>query len=205
MKLAEIAHQHRRCLNLFFAFFSIFPSYTNADAMGAEVITLTSHVSNYTIQLGEDYHRKLSADGRHLITPGMEFYYDWNIPYRSQFLYINSLRVVAAGYNDSMNHFSGYLAYTPRWIFLKRDNFHINFGLGPTLIFRKSWNSIEGYRDDGYYQESDKFLPGYQYKFIIGGDINLHFELNSKIDLVWSIIPGLPYVITQSFGMYWKN
>ena len=180
------------------------PINGNADAIGMEIITLTSHISDSTIQLGEDYHRKLSDDGRHLITPGVELYYDNQIPYRSTYAYIDSLRAVAAGYYDSMNHFSGYIAYMPRWIIFKFKKTSLNFGIGPTLIFRESWKTIPQYRDDGYYQESENFLPGYQYKFILGGDINIHYEINNRLEAVWSIIPGLPYVITHAFGVRWK-
>jgi len=172
-----------------------------SDAIGLEILTLTSHVSRYTIQLGKQYHRKLSSDGRHVLTPGIEAYYDKQSD--NAFASVNSLRFVIAGYFDSMNHFSGYFAFTPRWAFFKQKNLNLNVGLGPTLIFRESWNSIPEYRDDGYYHESKVFSSTYQYKLILGGDINIHYRLNGKTEFVWSIIPGLPYVVTHAFGLRW--
>ncbi len=92
----------RNWQTIFFLLLFGVPLKASADAIGLELITLTSHVSDYTIQLGEDYQRKLSADGRHLITPGVEIYYDKQIVYRPNYLYVDSLRAVAAGYYDSM-------------------------------------------------------------------------------------------------------
>ena len=147
---------------------------------------------------------RASSSLAHLITPGIELYYDHHIPYRSRYVYVDSLRAVIAGYFDSMNHFSGYIAFTPRWIIFAINKISLNFGAGPTLIFRESWNTIPQYRDDGYYHESDHFLPGYQYKFILGGDVNFHYTINQQLDAVWSIVPGMPYVITHAFGVRWR-
>ncbi len=103
-----------------------------------------------------------------------------------------------------MNQFSGYLGFMPRWFIFNIKKVSMNFGVGPTLIFRESWNTIPRYRDDGYYHESDDFLPGYQYKFILGGDVNFHYEIDKQLELVWSVIPGFPYVVTHAFGMRWS-
>ncbi len=182
----------------------VYGAPAHGDALGLEVITLTSHISRFTLRLGKDYKRKLSHDGRHVITPGLEGYHDKRWESLHQVAAVESLRTVVAGYYDSMNRFSGYVAYMPRWNVFKSGKVTINFGIGPTLIFRETWNRIPAYRDDGYYQESSGLLSGYQYKFIPGGDVNLHYTLDARREAVWSIIPGYPYVLTHAFGLRWR-
>lgn len=170
----------------------------HADAVGAEMIFLTTHLSDETIQLGEKYRRKLSEDGRVIITPGIEIYYDKEV--KERFIYARDLRFVAAGYRDSIDHLAGYLAILPRWELFAKQRISLSFGLGPTLIFRETWNTVPEYRDDGYFQEAH----GYQYKWIVGGDLDLQYKVSDRIQVVWSIVPGIPYVITHSLGVRWS-
>jgi hypothetical protein len=170
-----------------------------SDDFGGKVLLLTIHVSKNTIQNGEVYKRKLTSDGRIVITPGLEVYYERDLG--SDFLQIDGLRFTLGGYFDSIDHKSGYIAIMPRWEIPLRGKSEINLGLGPALIFRETWNTVPWYRDDGEFNESDKFLPGYQYKFIPGGDVGLHYEMSPTLEGVWSIVPGIPYVITQYLGI----
>lgn len=174
------------------------PSSVYADAIGAKVLLLTTHVSDETIQLGDRYRRKLSPDGRFIITPGVEIYYDRDIS--EGFLYSRRVRFAAAGYRDSIDHFAGYFALLPRWGIVEQGLFRLDIGIGPTLIFRETWNTVPEYRDDGYFRE----LHGYQYKWIVGGDLEVQYQIYERLQAVWSIIPGIPYVITQSFGIRWS-
>ena len=178
---------------------SLMISNVCADDMGVKVLLLTIHVSDNTIQNGEVYKRKLTSDGRIIITPGLEVYYERDIG--SDFLQIDGLRFTVGGYFDSIDHKSGYVAIMPRWEVPLGKRSEINFGLGPALIFRETWNTVPWYRDDEIYNESDKFLPGYQYKFILGGDVGLHYEMTPRLKGVWSIVPGIPYIIAQSLGI----
>lgn len=185
-------------LQITFIICSLMPLPVLADAVGVEVLLLTAHVSNETIQLGEQYRRKLSKDGRFIITPGVEIYYDKDLA--RNFLHAQRVRLVTAGYRDSIDHLAGYLALLPRWNLLERGLLRLDIGIGPTLIFRETWNTLPGYRDDGYFHES----RGYQYKWIIGGDLDLQYKISEGMQVVWSIVPGIPYVISQSFGVRWS-
>ena len=179
----------------------IFNSY--ADDLGVKVLLLTIHVSDNAIQNGEVYKRKLTSDGRIIITPGVEVYYERDLG--SDFLQIDGLRFTVGGYFDSIDHKAGYVAIMPRWEIPLRGKSEINLGLGPALIFRETWNTVPWYRDDGKFNESDKFIPGYQYKFIPGGDVGLHYEISPTVQGIWSVVPGLPYIITQSLGVEWRR
>ena len=62
---------------------------------------------------------------------------------------------------------------------------------------------MPGYQDDGYCQKSGRFLKGYQYKLIVDAELDLQYQLTPRLQGVWSIIPGIPCVITQSLGIRW--
>jgi len=194
----------RPVLSILCAVWLVVSSFSTAygDAFGVEALILTSHLSGETIQLGKEYRRKLSDDGRFIVTPGLEIYYDKDM--RPGFLKADTLRFTFGAYYDSMDHKAGYVAIKPHWNFPLHDRMGISLGLGPALIFRETWNAIPGYRDDGYFNESERFLSGYQYKVIIGGEIDLRYKLTPRLQAVWSIIPGIPYVITQSIGILWS-
>ena len=72
--------------------------------------------------------------------------------------------------------------------------------MGPTIIFRRSWYRLEGYKDDVEFFDGgpeDKW----QWKFMwYGGDIEYKYRLDETTDLALSIIPGIPAPIVFSFG-----
>ncbi len=95
------------------------------------------------------------------------------------------------------------MAVMSRIILYQLDRFQTSLHLGPGLIFRESWSTVQGYNPDNPMEESDYFLPGYEYKFMPLGEIDLLFEFTPGFQGVWSIVPGLPYVIVQSVGLRW--
>ncbi len=196
-----MTHKYHLALACIMAGAQLTPTTGQADALGVEILLLTAHVSDEAIQLGEQYRRKLSSDGRYVLTPGVEIYYEK--PITPGFWRVDSVRYTLAGYSDSVGHQSGYMGVTVRWELPLRERLTLSIGLGPTLIFRETWNTVPGYQDDGYYQESDRFLKGYQHKLIVGAELDLQYQLTPRLQGVWSIIPGIPYVITQSLGIRW--
>ena len=57
---------------------------------------------------------------------------------------------------------------------------------------------------DNPLEESDTFLPGYEYKFLVLGEIDLLYRIDRDLQGVWSIFPGYPFVIMQSLGLRWS-
>ena len=174
------------------------PRLLMADFLGAEALVLTRHFSVKSIELGNRYPRKLDPDGTTVITPGFEINYDR--PFNLPDYWISFLRFAIAHYYDSMNLKAGYLHFGPRFQLNLTQKIQCMFGLGPTLYFRESWNRFPDYREDGFFTESENFMQGYQHKFLPAGDFDFQYALSSEIQLVWSIIPGLPDIITNSFG-----
>lgn len=180
-------------------FICLRPMIAFGDAIGVEMLLLSTHLSDETIGLGEKYPRKLDKYGRLVITPGVEVNYDKNV---SGWSYqIRAIRGSVAGYYDSMDRKAGYVHIGPRWEFPLMNIGFINLGFGPTLIFRESWNEISDYKDDGYFTDSSDFLAGFQHKFIPAGDIDLQYQLTPHWQVVWSVVPGIPFVISQSLGV----
>jgi hypothetical protein len=172
-----------------------------AGSLGAEVILLSTHLDDATYRHGHQYRRKLTDDGRVVITPGLEL--SWERPIAAAPFSIDAARLVVGGYWDSIDHFAGYVAALARWDVPLTPRTRVSLGLGPALIFRETWNTISWYRDRGIYRESDWFLPGYQHKIVPGGDVDVLFRIDERWSLVWSVVPAVPYVITQSVGLRW--
>jgi len=170
-----------------------------ANSVGGEIITVTRHFSKKSFELGSQYPRKLDPEGVAVITPGVELYYDQQLD--SPKYSISFIRFTAAHYYDSMDKKAGYLHFGPRFEFFISEKIICVMGIGPTLYFRESWNQFQDYRDDGFFTESQDFMPGYQHKFLPGVDIDFQFTIIPDWQLVWSIIPGLPDIITNSFGI----
>ena len=170
-----------------------------ADFLGIEFIHYTRHFSKKSVELGKDYPRKLDHDGLNVLTPGIEIYVDQEVKFMNDFF--KHIRWTFGHYLDSMNSKSGYLHFGPRFSYTIDEQFQTMFGLGPTFYFRESWNRFEGYEDDGFFQESSSFMKRYQYKFLASGDIDFHYIYSEELQIVWSVIPGLPDVINHATGI----
>ena len=173
-----------------------------ADAVGAELIILTLHVQNQRDALPSEYKRKLDKKGQYVLTPGIEVYYDnrldeplWNA---------REIRTTVALLEDSVAHLFAYIAVMGRWMLYEGDPWDISLTFGPGFIVRESWRDVPGYDPDNPLEESDTFLPGYEYKFLVLGEIDLLYRFDRDLQGVWSIFPGYPYVIVQSLGLRWS-
>ena len=87
-------------------FISILGNVVKADYLGIEIIHYTRHFSNKSIELGEKYPRKLDAKGVHIITPGIEVYFDneycyWIEAYTNDGVVSNPSPIVC----DEINYF----------------------------------------------------------------------------------------------------
>ena len=178
------------------------PAAVQADAIGVETIVIAMHLHEETLELGERYPRRLDRRGRFILMPGLEAYYD--LALEDGPLGIDHLRTTFGQYRDSMDKRSGYLAMMARWENTLTDNWDWGIYLGPMLLFRESWRDIEGYNDDRFYSESEKFMPGYQYVWYPGGKLELLYHWNSDTQAVLSLVPGLPFVLVHYAGMRWS-
>lgn len=172
-----------------------------ANATGAELVLLSMHVQTARDANPKLYQRRLDEQGQYVVTPGVELYHDWELAqpvWAARFV-----RLTGAEYEDSVLHRAGYVAVTAVWTVHRAEPWEVLFMIGPGLIFRESWRNIPGYKPDNPLDESKDFLPGYEYKFLPLGSFDLLYRISPAWQAVWSIFPGIPYVITHNLGVRW--
>ena len=172
------------------------------DAFGLELTLLTSHVLSQRDAPVETYTRRLDRDGRHVFTPGLEAYYDRDLV--RPLWGARQWRIAGGLVSDSAEHRFVYLALMGRWVLWARGRAVWSLQLGPGLLARESWRDIPGYDPDNLLNESADFMPGYEWAVLPLGDLDLLLRLAPGLELVWSVFPGLPFVITQGLGLRWS-
>lgn len=178
------------------------PTLARADAAGVETIVVAIHLREETMELGDQFPRKVDKKGRYILMPGLEAYYDFD--WKDGKWGIDQIRVVHGQYKDSMDKRSGYFGVVARWQNPINDNWDWGFYFGPSLLYRETWNSIPEYEDDRFYRESDSFLKGYQYKWFVAGKFELLYHYDDDLELVGSLMPGLPFVLVTYVGARWS-
>lgn len=112
-----------------------------------------------------------------------------------------SLIIAQALYEDCAKQFSGFTHLGFKGVILRENKHSLIFGLGPTLIYRRSWYRLKGYHGIGFFNYDEDW----ESRFIwYGGEIEYNYHLNDKFDLSATVIPGYPNVINLSLGCrYW--
>ncbi|MDH5561285.1 MAG: hypothetical protein OEY59_10590 [Deltaproteobacteria bacterium] len=172
-----------------------------ADTIGVEIISLTSHFSDQRDAPVDRYKYKLEDSGTHLLTPGVEL--NWDHRLEKPFLSAEELRVAGGYYLDSIAFPAAYFGVGLRWVIYESNKFSGSIQLGPGIILRKSWTSVEDYNPDNPYDESDWFLKGFEFKIMPVGDLDFHYRFSDDLQAVWSIVPAFPFVFVQNFGIRW--
>ncbi|MCH8882593.1 MAG: hypothetical protein IIA41_03735 [SAR324 cluster bacterium] len=178
------------------------PAPASADAFGAEAILLTYHVQDQRDAPVEEYKRRLDDRGQWVFTPGIEVYYDWR--FAEPLWKARGIRATAGWVRDSVDHLFGYVAVMGRWMLDDVEPLTVSLQAGPGFIYRESWRDVPGYDPDNPLEESDDFLPGYEYKFLPLGEIDFLYRFTPGVQGVWSIFPGFPFVIIQNLGLRWS-
>jgi hypothetical protein len=178
------------------------PATARADAFGAELTVLTTHVLSQRDAPVQYYPRKLDSKGRFVLTPGLEAYYEWEL---SEPLWqARQIQLAGGQISDSVEHRLGYLAVMGRWVLAEGGRTTWSLQAGPGFLYRKSWRDVPGYMPDNALHESSRFLPGYEWAFLPLGKLDLNYRIRPGLEAVWSIFPGIPYVIVQSLGLRWS-
>jgi hypothetical protein len=108
---------------------------------------------------------------------------------------ILSVRVEQGIYADCSSSLAGFTHIGWRGEIFRTGRHSLNGGLGPTLVYRRDWNRLEGYEDDGYFRRSGDW----QYKFYwYGGEFEYNYQLTEQNDLSINLVPGIPELV--SFG-----
>jgi len=113
---------------------------------------------------------------------------------------IISVKAVQALYSDCAARLGGFSHIGLRGTILQKGKHTLNGGIGPTLVYRKSWLELDGYVNQNRFMgdEENKF----QYLFLwYGGEFEYKYSLNDKFDISISFVPGYPDLMSLSFGI----
>ncbi len=141
----------------------------------------------------EVYPLKLDKKAYLVLDVGVAANLDFRLGDNGFFRFTGSL------YKDCAFVTAGCLHMGPRFQFSWRRN-SLNGGIGPIFSFRRDWHRFEQYVDDEFYGR--RIYKGWQYRFYMTA---VEFEylrrINDRLELQWSLIPGVPLVITSMFGV----
>lgn len=142
---------------------------------------------------------KIDANGIAVVNIGAYFGYEKFI-YNHKF----SLKTISAVYMDCGGLFGGFVHLGFRGVILHLNNFSINGGLGPTLIYRRSWYSkFENYVNSGFFDGTENEF--WQYKFLwYGGEFEFNYKLSKSLDFSVTLVPGYPKFVDLSLGVRYR-
>lgn len=138
---------------------------------------------------------RLDKDAYFVLNPGCVIHYE-NKLYKDIF----TIKVAQALYSDCAARLGGFSHIGFRGRILKKNNFSIYAGCGPTLVFRRNWIEIPEYINPYFFKgnANDKW----QYKFIpYAGEVELKYFVSEIIEFAISLIPGYPVIINISLGL----
>ncbi|WP_299759069.1 hypothetical protein [uncultured Pontibacter sp.] len=109
-----------------------------------------------------------------------------------------SIRAEQGLYADCAAELAGFTHLGFRGILFRSGRHSVNGGFGPTLVYRKDWNTLEGYGDDGYFNRHGQW----QYRFYwYGGEFEYNYKLKQDTELSVNLVPGLPELISVGVGL----
>ena len=110
------------------------------------------------------------------------------------------LRASAARYRDCAYVPAGYFHLGIRGVIFSSGKHQVNGGMGPALLYRQDWHQFSEYQGDPFY--GNRVRGKWQYRFILyGGEFEYLYRLNDHLQFQFSVIPGVPIVVTSKFGL----
>jgi hypothetical protein len=111
-----------------------------------------------------------------------------------------SLKMDQAMFRDCAGKFAGMSMFNVRYTQDLNRLGNGSVGLGPFFYYRKSWTSIPGYTDEGYFKESSN--KKWQSKFVwYGGEVEYNYPISPTVDWSTNVLPGIPVVIAVASGV----
>jgi len=116
---------------------------------------------------------------------------------------ILSLKIAQALYADCAARLGGFSHIGLRGRIVKKGRHLLAGGIGPTMVFRRNWLELEGYKNQNRFKgtEDDRW----QYLFLwYGGEFEYKYSLSRKLDFSASFVPGYPDLMSLSLGINCK-
>lgn len=122
-----------------------------------------------------------------------------------RFLYrdILSLKLAQGLYADCAAQLAGFSHIGLRGRLFSIQRHSLYGGIGPTLIYRRSWSRLPGYVNSGYYREDPS--GAWEYRFLwYGGEFEYKYCLSDRWDFSTTFIPGYPDLIALAVGCSYR-
>lgn len=122
-----------------------------------------------------------------------------------RFLYkdILSLKIAQALYADCAARLGGFTHIGLRGRIMKSGKHLLTGGLGPTLVFRRNWMELEGYKNQNRFKGNQEDY--WQYLFLwYGGEFEYQYSMSKELDFSVSFVPGYPHLMSLSLGVNYK-
>lgn len=114
-----------------------------------------------------------------------------------------SIKVAQALYSDCAARTGGFSHVGLRGRIFTSGRHSLFGGIGPTLVYRKNWQELEGYNNPNRF----KGEPGNRWQHLFlwyGGEFEYKYQLNEKFDLASSFVPGYPDLMSLSVGLSYR-
>jgi hypothetical protein len=122
-----------------------------------------------------------------------------------KFLYkdIVSMKVVQALYADCAEKLGGFSHIGIRAKIFKIGKHSLSGGIGPTLVYRRNWQEMNGYINPNRFKGDVN--EKWQHLFLwYGGEFEYKYKISDKIDFSASFIPGYPDLMSLAVGVNLK-
>lgn len=110
-----------------------------------------------------------------------------------------SIKMVQGFYADCAAQFAGFTSIGIRVRIFKLGCHQLYGGMGPTVLYRRNWFRLAGYKDTHYFQGGREDF--WQYKLLwYGGELEYRYALCERMDISTTFVPGYPDLLCLSFG-----
>ncbi len=121
-----------------------------------------------------------------------------------KFNYWFSVKLDQAAFRDCAGKFAGMTMFNLRYTQDLGKFGDGSVGMGPFFFYRKSWKTMDGYIDEGYFRDTKK--NKWQTKFVwYGGELEHNFPLRKGLDISTNILPGIPVVFAITSGLRFSD
>lgn len=142
--------------------------------------------------------RKFDKDAYLVMNLGAEVMYE-------HFVYKNivSVKGIQGLYADCADQLGGFTHIGVRGTIFQKNRHTFLGGIGPTIIYRRNWQHLQGYDNPEFFNGNENHL--YQWKFLwYGGELEYKYQLSQKIDFAISFVLGYPDLMSLAFGINYQ-
>lgn len=114
-----------------------------------------------------------------------------------------SLKLAQALYADCAARTGGFTHLGLRAKILRSEKHLLSGGIGPTLVYRRNWQELDGYVNQNRFKGQPD--ARWQYLFLwYGGEFEYKYFVSDQLDFSASFVPGYPDLMSLSFGLHYK-